>query len=120
MALNVVFTDDFDDSSTADETVEFEIDGARYEIDLSKQNAMRLRGDLQPWINAARRTGGRRRLRRSSEAAGQAAAAAERRTAIRVWARNNGTALRCTAGSPARCWTHTTSRSPGEADNRSH
>lgn len=91
MALNVVFTDDVDDSVTADETVEFEIDGVRYEIDLARENAMQLRGDFQTWINAARRVGGRRRLRRSSsESPGQATIATDRRAAIRAWARNNG------------------------------
>lgn len=86
-----MFVDDVDESLTADETVEFELDGIRYEVDLSRFNAMRLRGDLQPWINAARRTGGRRRLRRTSQGSpGQATVAANRRASIRVWARKNG------------------------------
>ena len=91
MALDVVFADVVDYPVTADETVEFELDGVRYEVDLSRHNAMQLRGDFELWINTARRTGGRRRLRRSSsESPGQAVLAAERRAAIRQWARTNG------------------------------
>jgi hypothetical protein len=90
LALNVVLTDDIDYAATADETVEFELDGIRYEIDLSRRNAMRLRGDLQRWVAAARRTGGRRLRRSTSEPPGQSALATERRAAIRQWARNNG------------------------------
>jgi hypothetical protein len=90
LALNVVFTDDVDYSVTADETVELELDGVRYEIDLSRCNAMRLRDDLEPWINAARRTGGRRLRRSSSDSLGQETVAADRRAAIRRWARYNG------------------------------
>lgn len=91
MALNVVFTDDVDYTVTADETVEFELDGVRYEIDLSRHNATRLRCDLERWIDAARQTGVRRTLRRSVSAPlGPATIAAERRAAIRRWARNNG------------------------------
>ena len=90
MALNVVFTDDVTVGIAADETVEFEIDGARYEIDLSRRNASRLRNDFEAWINAARRTGGRRRRRSENDPPGQASLGTERRAAIRQWARNNG------------------------------
>ena len=90
MALNVVFTDDVNFGITADETVEFELDEVRYEIDLSYTNADRLRADFERWINAARRTGGRRLRRASTEPSTQSTTGAERRAAIRQWARNNG------------------------------
>lgn len=49
------------DGSTATETLTFGVDGREFEIDLSQENATRLRGDLETWVAAARRTGGRRR-----------------------------------------------------------
>src|SRR4051812_50148383 len=49
------------DGEAADETVEFGIDGKTYEIDLSKDNAGRLRDALADFVSAARRAGGRRR-----------------------------------------------------------
>ena len=49
------------DGESADETVEFGIDGKSYEIDLSKENAGRLRDVLADFVSAARRAGGRRR-----------------------------------------------------------
>src|SRR4051812_6696210 len=49
------------DGEAADETVEFGIDGKSYEIDLSKDNAGRLRDALADFVSAARRAGGRRR-----------------------------------------------------------
>lgn len=56
----VTLVDDVD-QTTADETVPFGLDNVEYSIDLSSSNAARLRGALQPWIGAGRRTGGRRR-----------------------------------------------------------
>jgi hypothetical protein len=82
-------TDDVDFAADPGETVVFELDGFRYEIDLSHRNAARLRDDLKPWINAARRTGGRRRASMGSTPTTRVVAA-DRRAAIRRWARNNG------------------------------
>jgi len=42
------------DGEAADETVEFGIDGKSYEIDLSKDNAGRLRDALAEFVSAAR------------------------------------------------------------------
>ncbi|WP_134065719.1 histone-like nucleoid-structuring protein Lsr2 [Mycobacteroides salmoniphilum] len=84
--VNITLIDDLDGVARADETVEFELDGVRYHIDLSSENAERLRDELSVWIGRARRTqllehhGQRRRTiidRRRSEA-------------IRDWARRNG------------------------------
>lgn len=44
----------------ADETVTFSVDGVSYEIDLSVQNAEKLRGALEPYVTAGRRTSGSR------------------------------------------------------------
>lgn len=56
----VSLVDDFD-GKAADETLYFSLDGVRYEIDLSKKNAQKLRGDMQRWVKAGRRIRGRRR-----------------------------------------------------------
>ena len=89
------------DGEAADETVEFGIDGKSYEIDLSKDNAGRLRDALADFVSAARRTGGRRRGGSSAgtgTASGGAGAAPkgrasidrEQNQAIRDWARKRG------------------------------
>jgi hypothetical protein len=49
------------DGSEAQETVSFSLEGTTYEIDLSDQNAKKLRDALEPWVEKARKTGGRRR-----------------------------------------------------------
>lgn len=49
------------DGSEAAETVSFGLEGTTYEIDLSDENAKKLRDTLEPWVEKARKTGGRRR-----------------------------------------------------------
>ncbi|WP_433034063.1 histone-like nucleoid-structuring protein Lsr2 [Actinomycetospora sp. CA-053990] len=101
MAQKVVVSlvDDLD-SSEADETVEFGLDGATYEIDLSDANAAALRDRLADYVAHARRSGGRRRSspaassssgsRRGSGSGGRAAVDREQNQAIREWARKQG------------------------------
>ena len=94
--VNVKFVDDLDGSDAAG-TVTFAIDGRAYEIDLSEDNAARLRDSLASFVAAARKSGG------ASVAAGSRApkmtASSGRRpqpldreqtAAIRAWARQNG------------------------------
>lgn len=81
------------DGEAADETIEFGIDGKNYEIDLSKENAGKLREALASYVAAARRSGGRRS--RGSSGGGGAAARRpsidrEQNQAIRDWARKRG------------------------------
>lgn len=81
------------DGEAADETIEFGIDGKNYEIDLSKENAGKLRDALASYVAAARRSGGRRS--RGSSGGGGAAARRpsidrEQNQAIRDWARKRG------------------------------
>ena len=84
------------DGEAADETVEFGIDGKNYEIDLSKENAGRLRDALADFVSAARRAGGRGASSAGTgTASGGAGSAPKGRTAIdreqnqaiRDWAR---------------------------------
>ncbi|MGV0744272.1 histone-like nucleoid-structuring protein Lsr2 [Mycolicibacterium sp. XJ870] len=89
--VTVTLVDDFDGEATADETVEFGLDGVSYEIDLSSKNATKLRNDLKQWVEAGRRVGGRRRGRAAGTTArGRGAIDREQSAAIREWARRNG------------------------------
>lgn len=55
----VEWVDDID-GTVAAETVTFTIDGSRYEVDLSDENAAKLRDVMSKWIEAGRRSGNRR------------------------------------------------------------
>jgi hypothetical protein len=91
----VSFIDDLD-GSEASGTVEFALDGRSYEIDLSDENAARLRDALAPFVTAGRKAGGRS----SGRGRGQSKPAAEpekparsnraETAAIRQWAREHG------------------------------
>ncbi len=94
MAQKVIveLVDDLDGTASDDiSTVSFSLDGADYEIDLSEANAEDLRGILEEFVAAARRTGGRiKRTSGSTKPAARPAADREQTKAIREWARNNG------------------------------
>lgn len=92
MAQKVVvqLVDDLDGSSIepgTGSTVSFAIDGTSYEIDLSDENAGKLRDALAPYLKAGRRVGGRRSSGRTSS--GSSSAASET-AAIREWANAQG------------------------------
>jgi hypothetical protein len=97
MAQKVVveLVDDLDGTASDDiNTVTFGLDGTSYEIDLTENNAERLRQSLARYLGAARRTGGR--IKRSTNTTGPASrptADRDQTKAIREWARNNGWAL---------------------------
>ncbi len=89
--VTVTLVDDIDMESTADETVEFALDGVTYEIDLSEANAAALRDGLSTWIASARRSGGRKKPTGRSAAGGRTGSSHREETAaIRAWARDNG------------------------------
>lgn len=80
--VNVILVDDID-GSDADETVSFALDGSAYEIDLSADNAQKLRDVLAPYVGHARRAstrGGRRGRAANGPTPGE----------IRDWARSQG------------------------------
>jgi hypothetical protein len=92
----VRFIDDLD-GSEASGTVEFGLEGKNYEIDLSNENAKKLREALEAFVDAGRKTGGRSSTRGRGRAQSQPAAAEkpsgssrEDTAAIREWARANG------------------------------
>lgn len=86
-----VLIDDIEGSEIVDggETVKFAVDGVTYEIDLSDENAAKMRETLQFYTDHARRVGGRRQARtaRSGETTRTDKAQLE---AIRRWAKDNG------------------------------
>ncbi|WP_433716545.1 histone-like nucleoid-structuring protein Lsr2 [Nocardia sp. CA-084685] len=89
--VTVTMVDDLDGTSKAEETVLFSLDGVTYEIDLSKKNAGKLRANLDPWTEKARRTG---RVKGGAKARGgkdfRSPVDREQSLAIREWARKNG------------------------------
>lgn len=81
--VQIILEDDFD-GGEADETVAFGLDGTDYEIDLSGNNASKLRDALAPWVANARKTSGRRGRRGARQSSGP------RSSDIRAWAQDNG------------------------------
>lgn len=78
----IILTDDVD-GTEATGTIEFAFDGVSYEIDLNDENSQRLRDEVGPWIEHARRLGGRARRGTSTTSNGET-------KKIREWARANG------------------------------
>lgn len=87
--VNVTYVDDIDDSP-ADGPVDFAVDGVTYTIDLSTKNADKLRKQLQPWVEHARRVSGRRRSTNKATGRPRARIDREQSVAIREWAAKNG------------------------------
>ncbi|SEF64066.1 Lsr2 protein [Thermomonospora echinospora] len=83
--VQVLLVDDLD-GGTADETVKFGLDGAEYEIDLSGDNAKRLREALDPFVDHARKASrGQGRSRKARPTGSR-----ERSADIRAWAKARG------------------------------
>jgi len=83
--VQVLLVDDLD-GSQADETVTFGLDGVSYEIDLSSGNAGRLRGELEEYVEHARKAAAApARRRRARTGAGR-----EQSARIREWAKAHG------------------------------
>lgn len=89
--VTVQLVDDVD-GSVAESTVEFGLDGVSYTIDLSTENADKLRESLASYVASARRTGGRKRTggKAGKASATPTTADRERNQAIREWAREQG------------------------------
>ncbi|WP_445402059.1 histone-like nucleoid-structuring protein Lsr2 [Streptomyces sp. LE64] len=86
--VQVLLVDDLD-GVEADETVTFALDGKTYEIDLTTDNADKLRGLLEPYVKGGRRTGGRSTGGRG-KARATAAGSSQDTAQIRAWAKENG------------------------------
>ncbi|MEV5302936.1 histone-like nucleoid-structuring protein Lsr2 [Amycolatopsis methanolica] len=91
--VTVELVDDLDGSVTEDiSTVFFALDGVDYEIDLTADNAGRLRDELANFVANARKTGGRskRGVRPSTNGHAASPADREKTRAIREWAKEQG------------------------------
>ncbi len=87
--VNIVLVDDID-SSEADETVSFGLDGKEYAIDLNTENATKLREALAPYVSYARPVSGRGGRRGSGSSRSNSGSTGPTPADIRAWARENG------------------------------
>ena len=89
--VQVLLVDDVD-GGTADETVTFGLDGVTYEIDLTSQNAAKLRDAFAQWVANARKVSGRSSGRSAGRSASTSSRSARSNEAqqIREWAKANG------------------------------
>jgi hypothetical protein len=85
--VQVLLVDDLD-GGEASETVSFSLDGTAYLIDLSSDNASKLRKDIAQYIDHARKDGGGGGGRRRGRA--RTGPGRERSAEIRAWARQQG------------------------------
>lgn len=89
--VRIELTDDLlDDDTPADETVTFALDGVTYEVDLTTENAGKLRDGLAPWIAAGRRVAGRKQAGRTPATGRRSRSGAGSANDIREWARSQG------------------------------
>ncbi|MBC6462868.1 histone-like nucleoid-structuring protein Lsr2 [Actinomadura sp. HBU206391] len=77
------------DGKPAEETVTFSLDGVTYEIDLSADNADKLRKNLTPYVEKARKATARQ-AGRLGKAPSRTAQTRERSADIRNWAKQHG------------------------------
>ena len=85
--VNIILTDDLD-GGEASETVRFSLDGGQFEIDLSAENAQKLRDSVRPFKEAARKVAVNKSQRGSGVAAGRKTNSDT--PLIREWAKQNG------------------------------
>lgn len=87
--VTVQLVDDLD-GGTAESTVEFALDGVSYAIDLSGENAAKLRDAMKAYIQHARRVGGRKKPGPKSGGKPANTTDRARNQKIREWAATNG------------------------------
>jgi Lsr2 len=87
--VQVLLVDDMT-GGEADETVTFALDGATYEIDLTTDNADKLRGLLSDYVDAGRKTGGRTSRGRGRASRAASGGSGPDTAKIRAWAKDNG------------------------------
>jgi hypothetical protein len=93
MAKKVVYTDDLDDTETADAgTVSFAWDGVTYEVDLSIKNKAKYGAQLGPLIAAARAVNTTKRKGKATAPA-PSGYSPDQLKAIREWAGRHGYAV---------------------------
>jgi hypothetical protein len=78
------------DGTSADETVEFGIDGQLYSIELSSANAQALRRILGEWADRGRRVGAPQRRHLARIDPWRKQVSGQERVQIREWCQDNG------------------------------
>ncbi|MFF0481073.1 Lsr2 family protein [Streptomyces sp. NPDC004435] len=97
--VEILLVDDLD-GTEASQTVNFALDGKTYEIDLSDENAAKLREELAPYLGAGRKmSGGRTPVRRTGTAK-----PVRDSGAVRAWGRENGYEVSDRGRVPAEVW----------------
>ena len=87
--VQIILTCDMHDGeSSADETVQFALDGTGYEVDLCKKHATAFRDAVAPYVGAGRKSGPRR-----AGGGRRRGGSGRRATEIREWARSQGIAV---------------------------
>lgn len=94
MAKQTVYqvTDDIDGRILSDEegeTIQYSLDGRRYEIDLASDNAAKFREILEPYVSVSRKVTGPGRSRQSRSKS-RKPGRGHNTSAVRTWARENG------------------------------
>lgn len=84
----IIMEDDLD-GGEADETVQFAVDGASYEIDLSTTNAAKLRDALAKYVGAGRKVSTRGAVRARGRVVATRSSSGNT-SKVREWARSNG------------------------------
>ncbi|WP_105030380.1 histone-like nucleoid-structuring protein Lsr2 [Arthrobacter ruber] len=89
--VQVELVDDLN-GEVADETVRFGVDGTEYEIDLTAENAEKLRSTLSEYVEKARKakTGRRGQGGQNTSSAAASKSKREETQKIRQWAKDNG------------------------------
>ncbi|WP_037574800.1 histone-like nucleoid-structuring protein Lsr2 [Phaeacidiphilus oryzae] len=87
--VQVLLVDDLE-GGEADETVTFALDGVAYEIDLTHENAGKLRELLQPYTEKGRKQSGRIGSGRSRGRGTRSVGTSQDTAKIRAWAKENG------------------------------
>lgn len=85
----VELVDDLD-GGKADETVAFALDGVEFLIDLSTENAARLRDSMAEFVGHARKVGGAKRVKGAAPRKSSTNGDKPDNQAIREWARSQG------------------------------
>ncbi|WP_017615929.1 histone-like nucleoid-structuring protein Lsr2 [Nocardiopsis salina] len=85
--VEVLLVDDLD-GGEADETVTFGLDGSTYEVDLSSDNAAKLRESLGSFIEAGRKKA--RKAAKGKAKTSRSSSNQQRAAEIRAWAKESG------------------------------
>jgi hypothetical protein len=85
--VQVMLLCDLDDGNVdADETLQFSLGNAAYEVDVCAKHAQQIRDGLQPFVAQARKTGAASSGRRRQRTAGTR----QETAGIRSWAKDHG------------------------------